>query len=131
MGRFRATGRLAVEDDQREAFIRGSFRAARFDDSETMDEIARVHRDTGLAIDPHTATATAAARLLAGDEQIVTLATAHPAKFPDAVARATGHRPPLPDHLADLVERPERTRVLPADLAAVQGYVRSVARIVS
>ena len=59
---------------------------------------------------------------------MVTLATAHPAKFPDAVERATGVRPTLPEHLADLFSRPERTHPLPNDLAAVQSYVRLVAR---
>src|SRR5690606_35815179 len=129
LGRFRATGRLAVEADQRAAFIDGSFRAARCDDDATLAEIARIHGETGLLIDPHTATATAAARALAGERPIVTLSTAHPAKFPDAVERATGVRPPLPPHLADLYERPERTHALPNDLAAVQGFVRSVARV--
>jgi threonine synthase len=60
---------------------------------------------------------------------VVTLATAHPAKFPDAVERATGVRPPLPDHLSDLFERPERTETLPNDLVAVQKFVRSVSPI--
>jgi threonine synthase len=59
---------------------------------------------------------------------MVCLATAHPAKFPDAVERATGTRPALPDGLADLFERPERYDVLPADVDAVRRYVeRSVA----
>jgi threonine synthase len=53
------------------------------------------------------------------------LATAHPAKFPDAVERATGLRPKLPARLADLLERPERVEVLPNDLKTVQGYIRS------
>ena len=52
---------------------------------------------------------------------VVVLATAHPAKFPDAVERATGMRPPLPDRLADLLDRPERFEVVPNDLAAVDG----------
>jgi threonine synthase len=56
------------------------------------------------------------------------MATAHPAKFPDAVIKATGVHPHLPEHLADLLERPERTNNLPNDLAAVQGFVRSMAR---
>ena len=56
---------------------------------------------------------------------IVALATAHPAKFPDAVERATGRRPALPDRLASLFERPERVEVLPNDLKAVQGFIRS------
>ena len=129
LGRFRATGRLAVEDDQRAEFIAGSFRAARCDDAATVAEIGRVHRATGLLLDPHTATATAAANALAGERPIVTLATAHPAKFPDAVERATGVRPVLPPHLADLHARPERTETLPNDLAAVQRFVRGVARV--
>ncbi|MEZ5297655.1 MAG: hypothetical protein R2697_15680 [Ilumatobacteraceae bacterium] len=58
----------------------------------------------------------------------MSLATAHPAKFPDAVERATGIRPALPPHLADLFDRPERTSTLPNDLATVQQFVRSVSR---
>ena len=129
LGRFRATGRLDVEADQRSSFIDGSFRAARCDDDTTLAEIARVYRETGLLLDPHTATGTAAARAMVGGRPIVSLSTAHPAKFPDAVERATGVRPPLPPHLADLYERPERTQTLPNDLATVQGFVRSVARV--
>ena len=128
LARFRATGRLDVEADQRAAFIDGTFRAARFDDAATLDEIGRVYAATGMLIDPHTATGTAAARALAGDRPVVSLATAHPAKFPDAVERATGIRPALPPHLADLFDRPERTSTLPNDLATVQQFVRSVSR---
>jgi threonine synthase len=125
--RFRATGRLDVEADQRAELVDGTFRAARVRDDETLDEIARVHAETGLLVDPHTATGTAAARRLVGEHPVITLATAHPAKFPDAVERATGRRPELPAHLADLFDRPERTRTLPNDLAAVQSFVLSVA----
>jgi threonine synthase len=132
LGRFRSTGSLEVEADQRAEFIDGTFRAARFDDDATLAEIARVYAATGIQIDPHTATGTAAARAIgdgrAAGHPIVTLATAHPAKFPDAVERATGVHPALPPHLADLFERPERTDTLPNDLAAVQGFVRSVSR---
>jgi threonine synthase len=132
LARFRATGALQIEPDQREEFIAGSFRAARCDDAETLAEIGRVHADTGILIDPHTATGTAAARRLGAvtpGTPVVTLATAHPAKFPDAVERATGVRPSLPAHLADLFDRPERTQTLPNDLAAVQRFVRSVSRL--
>jgi threonine synthase len=59
---------------------------------------------------------------------MVTLATAHPAKFPDAVEKATGVRPALPEHLADLFDRPERTQTLPNDLFVVQDFVASVAQ---
>ena len=58
----------------------------------------------------------------------VTLATAHPAKFPDAVERATGVRPPLPPHLADLFELPEQCTVLPHDLAAIKQFVSTTFR---
>jgi threonine synthase len=128
LDRFRAVGRLDVEADQRAEFIEGSFRAIAIDDAATLAEIGRVHADTGWSIDPHTATGTAAVRRLrtvdpASAGPIVTLATAHPAKFPDAVERATGVRPPLPDHLAGLLELPERTTVVDADLAAVENLV--------
>jgi threonine synthase len=128
---FRSSGRLRIEPDQQRQFVDGSFRAARFDDEETIEEIRRIHAETGLLIDPHTATATAAARRIGGERPIVTLSTAHPAKFPEAVERATGVRPALPDHLADLFDRAERTRALPNDLATVQAFVRSVARVVA
>jgi threonine synthase len=128
---FRSSGRLRIEPDQQRQFVDGSFRAARFDDEETIEEIRRIHAETGLLIDPHTATATAAARRIGGERPIVTLSTAHPAKFPEAVERATGVRPALPDHLADLFDRAERTRALPNDLASVQAFVRSVARVVA
>ncbi|HXP95145.1 MAG TPA: threonine synthase, partial [Telmatospirillum sp.] len=60
---------------------------------------------------------------------MVALATAHPAKFPDAVEAATGIRPALPQRLSDLFERPERYDVLPNDLETVKDYVRQVARV--
>ena len=55
------------------------------------------------------------------------MATAHPAKFPDVIARATGIHPPLPASLADLHERPEQFSVVPNDLAAVEAKVRALA----
>ncbi len=74
-------------------------------DEETLDEIRRVHATTGMLIDPHTATGTRAARLQAGEHPVVTMATAHPAKFPDAVERATGRAPGA----ARAPRRPART----------------------
>jgi threonine synthase len=79
----------------------------------------------GTVIDPHTAVALAAARR-AGVEPgvpMVTLATAHPAKFRDAVERATGVRPPLPARVGDLFDREERYATLPATHAAVTAYI--------
>jgi threonine synthase len=129
---FRQAGRLDIEADQRSQWIDGTFRAAAFDDDATLTEIERVHREAGMLLDPHTATGTAAARLFAGPGgsggPMITLGTAHPAKFPDAVERATGIRPPLPAHLADLFEREERTQTVANDLAAVQHLVESLTR---
>jgi len=132
LGRFRQVGRLDVEADQRAAFIDGTFRAAAFDDDATLREIARIRTDTGMFVDPHTATGTAAARMFGGpsgpSRPMVTLATAHPAKFPDAVERATGVRPALPPHLGDLLDREERTQTVANDLRKVQSLIEALTR---
>ncbi|WP_439817210.1 threonine synthase [Zavarzinia sp. CC-PAN008] len=107
---------------------RSLFTGRAVSEEETLDTIARVHGETGLVIDPHTAVGIAAARTarMQRDIPVVTLATAHPAKFPDAVERAIGKRPALPDRLADLLERPEHYDVLPADADKLKAHVRSV-----
>ena len=118
MGRFRALGSVEGPRDP-------VFAAASLDDDATLAVIAGLHRRTGYLADPHTAVGIGAAGACRRrpDLPMVCLATAHPAKFPDAVERATGTRPALPDGLADLFERPERYDVLPADVAAVRRYV--------
>ena len=126
--RFRELGRLEIDPELRQRWISGAFRAARASDDEVLDEIRRVHAETGLFVDPHTATGTLAARRCAGRHPVVTMATAHPAKFPDAVERATGVRPALPEHLADLFDRPEHTETVPNDLAVVEDLVAKVSR---
>jgi threonine synthase len=111
--------------------IRDDFDAFATDEGACADEMARVYRETGYVLDPHSAVGVnAARRALAGDQAtpMIALATAHPAKFPDAVARATGQRPALPGHLNALMERAERFDILPNDLAAVRNYVRARAR---
>jgi threonine synthase len=98
-------------------------------DSVSADDMARSMRwacdSAGQVIDPHTGIALAAARRTSVDAgtPIVTLATAHPAKFPDAVERATGVRPSLPARLGDLFDREERYAKLPATLKAVTAYI--------
>jgi threonine synthase len=106
---------------------RDLFDATRIDEDATLAEIARVHAETGLLIDPHTAVGVAAARAVAHDPAVpvIALATAHPAKFPDAVERATGLRPASPPPLAGLLEAEERCQALDSDIAAVQNYIRS------
>jgi threonine synthase len=118
--RFRSSGSVPAPTSP-------DFIAGRATDEETLAEIARTNRERGYLADPHTAVGLHVARTLGlGRERpVVCLATAHPAKFPDAVAQATGVRPTLPARLGDLLEREERVDVLPADVAAVQAYIRS------
>jgi threonine synthase len=129
LSRFRAEGRVTIDSDRLEG-LRDHWSGARVDDAATLGVIRDVWQRTGMLLDPHTAVGVGAAEACRRDPDIpiVTLATAHPAKFPDAVEAATGVRPPLPAHLADLFDRPERFVRLPNDLAAVQAFVRSVAR---
>ena len=112
--------------DDATATVQSLFQAGRCSESETLETIATVYRDTGMVIDPHTAVGVAVAKRLRGDRgtPMVTLATAHPAKFPDAVEHAIGIRPALPERLADLHEREERYAKLPNALPVVMDYVR-------
>jgi threonine synthase len=89
--------------------------------------MARLFRAQGYLADPHSAIGIAAARAAGGEEPVIAMATAHPAKFPDAVERATGVRPPLPPGLADLYDREECYTRLPNRLEAVQARVRATA----
>lgn len=132
MRRFRADGLFTVTDGQL-ADARSVFVGARVDEERTLSTIAEVERASGgYTLDPHSAVGLAAARLVDIDPELprVVLATAHPAKFPDAVAAATGRRPALPPRLSDLYEREERFTVLPNDLAAVQSFVEARSRAV-
>lgn len=106
------------------------FVGASVDEATTRATIGQVHRETGMIIDPHTAVGVAAARRHRPDPSIpvVVLATAHPAKFPEAVEAATGVRPSLPPRMADLMERPERYITLPNDLASLQHHVLAVTK---
>jgi threonine synthase len=128
---FRKSGCLPADAQVWHA-ARGLFSAHRVDDTLTMQTIAETYARSGMLIDPHSAVALAAARaeLRAGDggTPMVAFACAHPAKFPDAVERATGIRPELPRALGDLLERRERLITLPNDPGAVTRYIRAHAR---
>src|SRR5690606_38760115 len=126
MSRFREDGTVSVEAAILER-LRDEFDCGRVDDESAAEVIRRTHGRRGMLLDPHTAVGVGIAEGLEGDPSVpvVSLATAHPAKFPDAVEAATGVRPELPPHLADLFEREERIERVPADLAAVESLVRS------
>ena len=114
------------------AAVRADFASGRTDEAETAATIARIRETTGETIDPHTAVAVAVAeRFLGDDVPMITLSTAHPAKFPDAVEAATGARPPLPLWLGDLMERDELFTVVENDLLAVERFVEARSRAVT
>ena len=126
MAGFRATGRMPVPDAAWRAAT-AQFTGFRLDDAGTLAEIRRLHEACGYLADPHSAIGIAAARAhpAPGGVPMVAMATAHPAKFPDAMEQATGIRPPLPPRLGDLYERAETFTRLPNDLAAIQAQVRA------
>ncbi len=130
LGAFRQSGSFAI-DDHLWAEARALFDAASFDDEATLAVMRKLYEETGQLIDPHSAIGVAAGRARRRDQTVpmVALATAHAAKFPDAVERATGIRPALPPRLADLFEREERYDVLPNDEKAVKDYVAKVAGV--
>jgi len=122
---FEASKAMRLTNAQREGA--GALFASTRADADDMSQAMRWAWEScdGEVIDPHTAIGLHAARHaeLPADVPVVTLATAHPAKFPDAVERATGTRPSLPARIGDLFERDERYVELPGDYAAIAAYV--------
>ncbi len=123
------SGRFALSTSAL-AGIRAVFSADRADENEAAAAIRTMARETGHLIDPHTAVAAAVAEKETRDPAIpmVVLATAHAAKFPDAVEAACGVRPVLPEWLADLDRKPERVATLPVDQSTVEHHILSVSR---
>lgn len=103
--------------------IRSEFAAGSADETETASTIRNVFKQAGYLADPHTAVGIKVAAERTGDEPMITLATAHPAKFPDAVEKASGIRPELPEWLGDLMEREEKYTTLPNTLESVQAHI--------
>jgi threonine synthase len=108
--------------------IRAEFDAGRTDEAATTAEIARCWQQSSELVDPHTAVALHVAREAAAHDPatpMVVLGTAHAAKFPDAIERAIGLRPPLPPFMADMLGKPERFTVLPNDQAEIERFIRA------
>lgn len=124
MAGFEATKAMRLTNAQREGAAR-IFSSARADADEMNQAMRWAHEHCGQVIDPHTAIGLHAARASGIDKSVpvVTLATAHPAKFRDAVEQATGQRPALPARVGDLFQREERYARLAGDYAAVADYV--------
>ena len=103
------------------------YKSGRASEEETTSTISRALQNTGELLCPHSAVGVKVAEeVREADCPMITLATAHPAKFPDAVEAATGIRPPLPQRMADLFDRPERVTRVPNDLAALKTHINEV-----
>ena len=110
--------------EQSIAAIRRGFAAGTTDEAATRKVIAETQKASDYLLDPHTAVGVGVARSQAhGPVPMITLATAHPAKFPAAVAEASGIEPALPDWLGDLYERPERVTVLDNDQRQIEDFI--------
>jgi len=104
--------------------LREIFTSGRVSEDETRATIAATLKQSAELLCPHSAVGVKVAESHLGTVPMVTLATAHPAKFPDAVEAATGIRPPLPARMADLFDRPERVTRVANDLGALKAIVR-------
>jgi threonine synthase len=127
MADFRTAGKMSVAEPVWRA-ISKDFIGFRLSDEQTLAEIARLYRESGYLADPHSIIGIAAARELGPiGMPVIAAATAHPAKFPDAIEKAVGSRPPLPPHLSDLYEREEKFIRAPGELTAIETCVRNFA----
>lgn len=123
MEKFKQTGVFSISKEQLDSALQ-NFTAYRANKNEILKTIRTIHSETGYILDPHTAVGVKAALEIKADGPIITLATAHAAKFPDAVEQATGERPALPDHLSDLFERKERLNQLPNNYETVTSFIK-------
>lgn len=130
---FRKSGKFAAPT-RHWGKVQKGFQAYRLDDKQTLAAMRDIHQRTGMLVDPHSAIGLAAALAARKGQKdnatpVIALATAHPAKFPDAVEQATGIRPALPPHLAHLMTAKERLSELPNDLGRVQDFVLAHTRL--
>lgn len=123
MDELKSEGGFTISQGALES-LRETFASGRVSEEETSATIARLRAETGEILCPHSAVGVHVAEQHLGATPMVTLATAHPAKFPDAVEAATGIRPPLPNRMADLYERDERVTRIANDLGAIEDLIR-------
>ncbi|WP_432823722.1 threonine synthase [Trichloromonas sp.] len=128
MAQFSASGRLSFSEAEL-ARVTGDFLALSVDGEQTLATIRDFHARTGYVLDPHTAVGVRAAKELSdGEVPVVCLATAHPAKFGDAVKQAIGSAPDMPPSLAGIESREKRCEVIDADTATVKSYLTGHSR---
>jgi threonine synthase len=129
MANLKQSGSFEIEEDALKS-IRKVFRAGRASEKDVAKTIAKTLETTGYLLDPHTAIGVfVAGKHETSSVPMVTLATAHPAKFPAAVKSASGIDPALPTWLANLMVREERFDILDAELKAVETFIDARARI--
>ncbi len=120
---FSKSGRMEFSDDER-ARVRRDFSSQSVNQQETLATIASFHEHTGYLLDPHTAVGVKAALDTVTDgTPVICLATAHPAKFGDAVAAATGLKPPRPAALSGIETLPSRCEMKDTDLAEIRNFI--------
>ncbi|AHK43661.1 MULTISPECIES: threonine synthase [unclassified Ensifer] len=129
MDSLKQSGSFAIREKALKA-IRKEFQAGRASEKDVARTIAKTLEKTGYLLDPHSAIGVfVAAKHEKASAPMVTLATAHPAKFPDAVKSASGIDPALPTWLADLMNREERFDILDADLKSVETFIGERTRL--
>jgi len=124
MNSLQNTGQFNISKD-RLALAKETFDSMCVNEKSTKETIFEVYRSAGVLLDPHTAVGVNAARKKWNDREtpMITLGTAHPAKFPEAVKDVTGVHPNLPPHMTDLFERDEEFDELPNDLISLKKYI--------
>ena len=128
MAGLKQSGSFEIEANTLKA-IRRDFRAARASEKQVGDTIRDTLSDAGYLADPHTAIGVFVAKKFEKpDSPMVALSTAHPAKFPAAVKKASGIDPALPQWLAGMMDKPERFDVLDNDIKAVEGHIGGLTR---
>jgi threonine synthase len=129
MDEFKTSGKFTIDESLMKK-ARADFTAHRCSEDETLQTMKKVHAETGYLLDPHSAVGVHAALKMKSQTSgpVITLATAHPAKFPDAVEKAMGVRPPLPGHLKGLMEKPEIFEVFPNKIQKIQEFIRNPTR---
>ena len=119
---FRASGHFSVTAPEL-ASLKDLFQACRLSDAATSHVIDNYYKTTGIILDPHSAIGVGSGARFLAETPMVSLACAHPAKFPDAVRQATGIAPVLPPFLGSLLTRPERFKVIPNDFQRVRTHI--------
>ncbi len=129
MSNFESTKSLKVEEDISK-YISNTFDSYSINDKETCQLIKSLHLETSKIIDPHSAIGVGAGRLYMNSEDykgeaIITLATAHPAKFSEAIKKSLNFEADLPDFLSNLMEKKEEMEILPNDLSKIKNFIGS------